>query len=160
MTRGYMELEDDGADQLPGLVKKLRGRRKAMRDDLCNRLDVALRRYNMMRERRESADRIIDGWIVLEALVGHRDDQEELTTILPRRTSALLQRSGVECPAIDDLADMYRLRSKLVHGSLGGTDTWHPEDRTLEWIAGAAIRAWLSNEARPKSVRELDLDSH
>lgn len=153
MTRGYMDVSVDQCSRLGPTVKALARREQSIVDHMWDRLEVALRRFNQLRERREPSDRVIDAWIGLEALVGPRTS-DGLMDLLPPRISKLLETSDGG-PAQERIADLYRLRCKLVHGTRIDDDPYFAADE-VEELLGCAILAWLDPRRRPKYVGQLD----
>jgi hypothetical protein len=153
MTRGYMDVNVAQCARLVTAVKALDRREQSIAGHLCDRLEVALRRFDQLRERREPADRVIDAWIGLEALVGPRTS-DGLMELLPLRISKLLGMPE-EAPAQERIAELYRLRCKLVHGTRIDHDPHFAADE-VEELLRRAILAWLDPQRRPKHVGQLD----
>ncbi|MCB0879782.1 MAG: hypothetical protein KDC46_12490 [Thermoleophilia bacterium] len=153
MTRGYLDMNAEQCARLVPTVKALARREQSIVGHLCDRLEVALRRFDQLRERREPADRVVDAWIGLEALVGPRES-DGLTNALSRRIPSLLADSG-EAPSPERVRDLYRLRCKLLHGVRVAEDPYFAADE-MEELLRRAILAWLDPSCRPKNVRQLD----
>jgi Apea-like HEPN len=81
------------------------------------KLEIASRRLNLARRRRQLADRAIDASIALEALLGD-GDRFDLTYKL-RLRAALLLDDGLDTREATSRAvnDLYRARSAAVHGA-------------------------------------------
>ena len=92
-------------------------------------LRIALHRLNMARRRADPGNKAIDGAICLEALLGDKDNKNELTYRLRLRSAMLLGSNLTERRRIKKAVnDFYGLRSKVVHGG-----TIKPEDM-IEYI--------------------------
>ena len=121
-------------------------------DPLRPLLDVALDRLNLARRRRSPGDQAIDSGICLEALLGD-DNPQELTYKLRLRAALLLGKTLAERQEISEsVANLYRLRSKVVHGRARRPQD-HLRDtqcasRGLE-ICEQAVRAIVLNGTRP-----------
>ncbi|MBC3844656.1 hypothetical protein GXW82_44130 [Streptacidiphilus sp. 4-A2] len=80
--------------------------------------DTAVHRYNRAHEDGNDFERIIDLATALEAvLTGNDRDHNEITERLKSRAAALLATDTDTGAAIlNDIAKLYDLRSRLVHG--------------------------------------------
>jgi len=115
-------------------------------------VDVVLDRLNLARRRRSPGDKAIDGGICLEALLGD-DSPQELTYRLQLRAALLL---GTTLPERQEIRkavrDLYRLRSKVVHGRARRSEDNAPDaqcaSRGLE-ICTQAVRAIVRVNAPP-----------
>jgi hypothetical protein len=115
-------------------------------------VDVALDRLNLARRRRSLGNQAIDGAICLEALLSD-NDQQEMTYKLGLRAALLLGTTLTERQEIREaVRNFYRLRSKVVHGRVRGTQD-SPLDSQCVWqglkICTQAVRSIVLRNARP-----------
>jgi hypothetical protein len=119
---------------------------------LRGKMDVALDRLNLARRRHSPGDQAIDGSICLEALLSD-DSPQELTYKLQLRAALLLGATLPErCEIRQAVNDLYKLRSKVVHGRVR-----KPKEAMLDAqrasrgleICTQAVRAIVQRNAPP-----------
>lgn len=128
-------------------------------------LGVALRRIDLMVDQERSSDRMLDLYIILEALFQLGDEKQELAYRLSLRTahfSGIDHGSRIEINKI--IKAGYGLRSKIAHGSLV-SDTDQELVGKVEDVVFAAMRRYceragtLSNDDAHRIIID-EIDSY
>lgn len=124
-------------------------------------LSVALRRSNLAYQRDRPEDRFIDCFVSLESLYSKTSGQGEVTHKISTRASRVLaEKFEDRQKKRSRLKDLYRLRSKIVHGD---QVRLRQEDvKELEEIARRSLKWFIYHEDyanHNKIIDELDLGS-
>lgn len=108
---------------------------------------IALDRLNLAKRRAKPGDKAIDGSICLEALLGDRGANQEMTHKIAIRAANLLADSKDEkLELISDVKAFYRLRSATVHGG-------RPNDKLSEANAIASKGLKICGRVARRLVR-------
>ena len=112
------ELSDEAAHRALEIFRYLRTLR---RDKKLDSISFALRRYNQSFGRKLPEDAIVDLVVALESLITNRETSEVSYKFRARGTAILCDASSpkVQWKLLDGA---YGLRSKIVHGDLGGKE--------------------------------------
>jgi hypothetical protein len=125
-------------------------------------LGVALRRMDVMVDQEREADRVLDLFIVLEALFQLGGEKQELSYRLSLRVAHFVGDGRAERQAIfEDVKKGYDLRSRIAHGDVGDAD--RELQMRLEQIVLRAVRRYCEKapsfsgeQAHKAIVKELD----
>jgi Apea-like HEPN len=125
-------------------------------------LGVALRRMDVMVDQEREIDRVLDLFIVLEALFQLGGEKQELSYRLSLRVAHFVGDGRAERQAIfEDVKKGYDLRSRIAHGDVGDAD--RDLQVRLEQIVLRAVRRYCEKapsfsgeQAHKAIVKELD----
>lgn len=125
-------------------------------------LGVALRRMDVMTDQERQADRVLDLFIILEALFQLGGEKQELSYRLGLRVAHFVGDNKSERQTIfDEVKKGYDLRSRIAHGDAGDAD--RNLQMRLEQIVLRAVRRYCEKaasfsgeQAHKAVVKELD----
>jgi hypothetical protein len=106
-------------------------------DKVVPTLTIAVQRFNRSFGEEHWQERLVDLAVALEAALGQEDSPGEIQLRLQTRAAALLADGADDASRIfDDLAVMYDLRSRVVHGSSQSTEKLR---RRIEKVPATAL---------------------
>jgi hypothetical protein len=115
---------------------------------------VALRRFGFSYERAQPDDRLIDGWIGLEALLTTSNERSETTDKISRRLGRLLGRTQAERLEVKrEAKKLYDRRCAVVHGSKTTDDLRTEADRAVDLLR-RAVRLRLERSWTPEQLED------
>jgi hypothetical protein len=117
------------------------------------RFNLALRRWSIGHDRPDSADKLVDWWIALEALFGTSDSTDQLSQSLAFRISAFIGTSGTYGREFTAAKEAYGTRSKIVHGVPRSVPPEEP-GRTRDILRRSLLK--MLDRASVPSTEELD----
>ena len=121
-------------------------------------LQTAISRFSSSYEKRGLADRMIDLVIALEALFGDGEAGGIAYKVAMRGACWLHATEEERCAAFDTIKQLYGIRSKVVHGSLGRNLT-SKQVNELESMVRSGLRkflVWQVQQAKTPGGKEID----
>lgn len=113
------------------------------------RIDIAILRLATSLMKEAPSDAIIDLAIALEAVLSDKNTREELTYRLRLRAALFLEHILAERKAVKKLvADLYKERSKVVHGGIPDKEDRDLADKSRQLVA-RLLRALIDHGAIP-----------
>ena len=124
-----------------------------------SRTKLALRRWDIVSERWDQDDALIDYWIALESLFVPDSTQELKYRASLRIATFIGETPGERKAAYKDLRDSYDLRSKIVHGvpKADEENKAHVISKTRSYLRRALLSVLSSKDAFDPESIELQL---
>lgn len=122
-------------------------------------MKLALKRWDMVSERFDEYDKLIDYWIAFESLFAS-DSSQEVTYRASLRIAALIGNTSEEKVQLyKDLRESYKLRSEVVHGSVpkNKKNAYLLVDKTRSYLRRALLKLLSSGQAFDPAAMEIEL---